>query len=180
MFSIVEKKKVKVKSLSHVQLFATPWTETHQALCMGFSRQVCQSRLPFPSLGDLPNPGIEPRSPALQADTLRRHLTICAPRKPMVLHNGCINLHSHQQCKKVHLFSTTSPAFVVYRFFDDGYPDQCEVMPLLVLICISLIMRNAEHFFMCLLAICMSSLEKCLFRPSVHFLIGLFIYLVLS
>ena len=60
-----------VKSLSRVQLFATPWTVTSQApLSMGFSRQEYWSGLPFPSPGDLPNPGIEPRSPALQADAL--------------------------------------------------------------------------------------------------------------
>ena len=60
-----------VKSLSHVRLFATPWTIAYQAPpSMGFSRQECWSGLPFPSPGDLPNPGIEPRSPALQEDTL--------------------------------------------------------------------------------------------------------------
>ena len=60
-----------VKSLSRVRLFATLWTVAHQALpSMGFSRQEYWSGLPFPSPGDLLNPGIEPRSPALQADTL--------------------------------------------------------------------------------------------------------------
>ena len=63
--------KVKVKSLSCVQFFVTPWTIAHQApLSMGFSRQEYWSGLLFPSPGDLPNPGIEPRSPALQADAL--------------------------------------------------------------------------------------------------------------
>ena len=63
--------KVKVKSLSRVRLFATPWTVTHQAPpSMGFSRQEYWSGLPFPSPGDLSNPGIEPGSPALQADVL--------------------------------------------------------------------------------------------------------------
>ena len=57
---------VKVKSLIRVWLSATPWTP----LSMGFSRQEYWSGLPFPSPGDLSHPGIEPRSPALQADTL--------------------------------------------------------------------------------------------------------------
>ena len=62
---------MKVKSLSRVQLFATPWTVALWAPpSMGFSRQEYWSGLPFPSAGDLPYPGIEPRSPALQADAL--------------------------------------------------------------------------------------------------------------
>ena len=65
------KVKVKVKSLSCVRLFATPWTVAYQASpSMGFSRQEYWSGLPFPSPGDLPDPGIEPRSPALEADAL--------------------------------------------------------------------------------------------------------------
>ena len=60
-----------VKLLSHVRLFATPWTIAYQAPpSMGFSRQEYWSGLPFPSPGDLPNPGIEPRSSALQAVAL--------------------------------------------------------------------------------------------------------------
>ena len=54
-----------------VHLFATPWTVAHQApLSMGFSRQEYWRGLPFPSPGDLVNPGIKPGSPALQADSL--------------------------------------------------------------------------------------------------------------
>ena len=60
-----------MKSLSRVRLFVTPWTVDYQAsLSMGLSRQEYWSRLPFPSPGDLPDPGLEPRSPALEADTL--------------------------------------------------------------------------------------------------------------
>ena len=55
-----------MKSLSHVQLFVTPWTVAHHApLSMGLSRQEYWSGLPFPSPEDLPDPGIKPRSPAL-------------------------------------------------------------------------------------------------------------------
>ena len=60
-----------MKSLSRVRLFATPWTVAYQApQSMEFSMQEYWSGLPFPSPGDLPNTGIEPGSPALQADAL--------------------------------------------------------------------------------------------------------------
>ena len=68
-----------MKSLSRVRLFATPWTVSYKApLSMEFSRREYCSGLPFPSPGDLPNPGIEPGFPALQADTLPSEL----PGKP--------------------------------------------------------------------------------------------------
>ena len=61
-----------MKLLSRVQLFATPWTVAYQVPppSVGFSRQEYWGGLLFPSPGDLPNPGIEPGSPALQADAL--------------------------------------------------------------------------------------------------------------
>ena len=63
-----------MKSLSHVQLFATPWTVAHQAPpSMEFSRQEYWSGVPLPSPGDLPDPGIEPF--ALQADSLPTELS---------------------------------------------------------------------------------------------------------
>ena len=66
-----KKERKKVKLLSHVWLFATQWTIAHQAPpFMGFCRHEYWNGLPFPSPGDLPNPGIEPRSSALQADSL--------------------------------------------------------------------------------------------------------------
>ena len=69
------------QSLSCVGLFATAWTSACQApLSLGFSRQEYWSRLPFPSSGDLLDPGIEPGSPAFQADAL----TAEPPGKPSV------------------------------------------------------------------------------------------------
>ena len=63
--------KAKVNSLSHVQLFASPWTVDHQAPpSMEFYRQEYWSGLPFPSPGDLSNPGIEPGFPSFWADAL--------------------------------------------------------------------------------------------------------------
>ena len=70
-----------MKSLSCGRLFATPWAVAYQDLqSMGFSRQEYWSGLPFPSPGDLPNPGIKikPGSPTLQADALPSEL----PGKP--------------------------------------------------------------------------------------------------
>ena len=69
-----------MKSLSRVQLFATPWTVAYQVPpSMGFSRQEYWSGLPLPSPGDLPKPGIEPGSPTFQADAL----TSEPPEKPL-------------------------------------------------------------------------------------------------
>ena len=71
--------KVKVKLLSHVRLFATLWTVAYQASpSMGFSRQEYWSGLPFPSPGDLPDPGIEPWFPTLEVEAL----TSGPPGKP--------------------------------------------------------------------------------------------------
>ena len=73
---------VKLKSLSCVRLFVTPWTVAYQVPpSMGFSRQGYWSGLPFPPPGDLPSPGIKPGSPALQGDALPSE----PPRKPISL-----------------------------------------------------------------------------------------------
>ena len=72
----------KCVSPSRVRLFVTPWMRACQApLSMEFSKQGYWSGLPFPSTGDLPDPGIEPRSPALQADALLSELQVwCVPK----------------------------------------------------------------------------------------------------